>query len=971
MGDGILVYFGFPQAQEHAAERAVRAGLEIAEKVAQLKQPDGPALQARVGIATGLVVTGGSTGVGTAGEETVVGDTPNLAARLQSLAEPSCVLVGPTTHQLTSNFFEFSFLGEHAIKGFRDSISVWKVIGESAIENRFAAAHAAAAGPIVGRERELAFLYDSWQRATRGDGHVVLLAGEAGIGKSRLLEALAERVREEPHRLLRCQCSPYHRNSVLFPFKTLLRHKLDISRDLPAQENLDRISRMLERVGRHARSSRLLLAELLEVPAGETLSSIEMTPNQRKEEILAILEDLLVAPLDGPVLLLLEDAHWSDQTTQTLIERLLKRIGREHALVLITHRPELKTNWSEHPQATLITCKQIGHEHCAALIRNIASRMQMDDTLIREIVTRSDGVPLFAEELTKAVLDLRSLGASAVPLTLQDSLMARLDRLERAKDIAQIASVIGRQFSYALLEAIAGTSDIDLRSALARLGESGLIFEAGNDGESIYSFNHSLVQEAAYESLSRSRRQSLHKEIAHHLETQSSATGESEPTLIAYHYSRAGEAEKSFHYWMLGADRSGQRQAFAESVANLTSALAEAERVADPKLRTHLKLDAQLRLGATLAIHKGPQTSEAGSALQEAKALAKEANAGPQLFQATWGLYLNAARNRRLDEVEVLSEELTTISQEIDDKDFKIEALHHRWGTAYFFGQTAKLLEYAEEGIAYYDRDRHHKFSYVFAGHDPGACAYNCRALALGLLGRSRSVRPTLDAGLALATSLQHPLTLAFYLSSVVFAMYLVRDSNGCRELAEQLTQVSARYDFPATHAVGLFTRGAADALQGDVANALKQMEPSYEATFGYGFLGVLPGVILADTLASADRDQEALALVTGLLEKSSTPERGPFISELWRIRGETMLRQSATNSQEAERFLRTALRVADTQGANVFRLNAGIPLARMLAEAGRREEAKTVLDHAAAITLDEWDGPETAIAIQLRADLG
>jgi class 3 adenylate cyclase len=970
LGDGILVYFGFPHAQEDAADRALRACLEIVEKVGQLRQPDGRTLQARVGIATGLVVTRGTSGVGTAGEETVVGDTPNLAARLQSLAEPSCVLVGPTTHQLTSNFFEFSFLGEHAIKGFRDSISVWKVIGESAIENRFAAAHAAAAGPIVGRERELAFLYDSWQRATRGDGHVVLLAGEAGIGKSRLLEALAERVREQPHRLLRCQCSPYHRNSVLFPFKTLLRHRLDLSRDLPTHENLDRIGRMLERVGRHTRPSRLLLAELLEVPAGDKLSSIEMTPNQRKEEILAILEDLLVAPLDGPVLLLLEDAHWSDQTTQTLIERLLKRIGREHALVLITHRPELKTNWSEHPQATLITCKQIGHEHCAALIRNIASRMQMDDTLIREIVTRSDGVPLFAEELTKAVLDLRSLGASAVPLTLQDSLMARLDRLGPAKDIAQIASVIGRQFSHALLEAIAGASDINLRSALARLRESGLIFEARNDGESSYSFNHSLVQEAAYESLSRSRRQSLHKEIAHHQESQSNATGESEPTVIAHHYSRAGEAEKSFHYWMLAADWSGQRLAFAESIANLTSALAEAERVADPKLRTRLKLDAQLRLGATLAIHKGPQTSEAGSALQEAKALAKEANAGPQLFQATWGLYLNAARNRRLDEVEVLSEELTTISQEIDDKDFKIEALHHRWGTAYFFGQTTKLLEYADEGIAHYDRDRHHKFSYVFAGHDPGACAYNCRALALGLLGRSRSVRPTLDAGLALATSLQHPLTLAFYLSSVVFAMYLVRDSNGCRELAEQLTQVSARYDFPATHAVGLFTRGAADALQGDVANALKQMEPSYEATFGYGFLGVLPGVILADALASADRNQEALALVTGLLEKSSTPERGPFISELWRIRGEMSLRRSATNSQDAERFFRTALRIADEQGAHVFRLNAGIPLARMVAEAGRREEAKTVLDRINAIGQDEWDGPETAIAIQLRADL-
>jgi hypothetical protein len=542
--------------------------------------------------------------------------------------------------------------------------------------------------------------------------------------------------------------------------------------------------------------------------------------------------------------------------------------------------------------------------------------------------------------------------------------------LAGAKDIAQIASVIGRQFYYALLEAIAGASDSDLRSALARLRESGLIFEARNNGESSYSFNHSLVQEAAYESLSRSRRQSLHKEIAHHLESQSNGASESEPTVIAHHYSRAGEAEKSFHYWMLAADRSGQRLAFAESVANLTAALAEAERVADPKQRTRLKLDAQLKLGATLAIHKGPQTSEAGSALLVAKALAEEANAGPELFQATWGLYLNAARNRRLDEVEVLSKELTTISQEIDDEDFKIEALHHRWGTAYFFGQTAKLIEHAAEGMEHYERDRHHKFSYTFAGHDPGACAYCSRALGLGIAGRSRSVRRDLDAGLALAISLEHPLTLAFFQSFACYTMYLVRDSNGCREFADELTQVSARYDLQATHAVALFMRGAADALQGDVVHALKQMEPSYEAAFGYGFTGVLPGVILADALASAGRNQEALALVTGLLERSSTPERGPFISELWRIRGEMALRQSATNSLEAERFLGTALRIADQQGANVFRLNAGIPLARMLAEGGRREEARSVLDQVNAVRLDEWDGPEITIANQLRSNI-
>jgi class 3 adenylate cyclase/ABC-type lipoprotein export system ATPase subunit len=971
LGDGILVYFGFPKAQEHAAERAVRAALEIVETVGQLKQADGPPLQCRVGIATGLVVAGEATGVGAAGEETVVGDTPNLAARLQSLAEPDCVLVGPSTHQLTADFFEYSFSGEHAIKGFREPVSVWKALRESATESRFAAAHAATAGPIVGRERELAFLYDSWQRAAQGNGHVVLLAGEAGMGKSRLLEALAERVRDERHRLLRCQCSPYHRNSVLFPFKKLLRHRLDIDRDASAQENLDRIGRMLGQVGRHARSSTLLLAELLEVPSEDKLSPIEMTPSQRKDETLAILEDLLMAPLDGPVLLLLEDAHWSDQTTQILVERLLKRIEQERALVLITHRPELKTSWSEHPQATQITCKQIGHEHCAALIRNVANRMQMDDSLIREIVVRSDGVPLFVEELTKAVLDLGSLGPGAVPLTLQDSLMARLDRLGRAKDVAQIASVIGRQFSYTLLEAIAGASDSELRSALGRLRESGLIFEAGADTETSYSFNHSLVQEAAYESLPRSRRLSLHKQIADHLESRSSAAGESEPTLVAHHYSRAGEAEKSFHFWLLAADRSGERLAFAESVANLSSALAEAARITDTQLRTRLKLDAQLRLGATLVNHKGAQTTEAESALEEAKALAKEVDAGPQLFQATWGLYLNAARNRRFDKAEVLGEELLTISRKLGDEDLKFEALHHRWGFAYFTGQTAMMLECTAEGLEHYDRDRHHKFSYVFAGHDPGVCAYCVRSTALGIAGLAKSVRHTLDAGLELANSLQHPLTLAFFQSVAGFTAHIVRDSDGCREFAEQLMQVSARYEFPATRAVGSFMLGASRAQQGDIAAALKQMEPCFEATLAYGFLGMLPGVIMAEALAGAGRNQEALALITRLLDESRTPEAGVFISELWRIRGELILRQSASNALQAESFLGTALRIATGQDAPVFQLRAGIALARLLAEAGRRDEAKIVIGRASVKSLTEWNGPGIAVAAQLRSALG
>src|SRR5262245_61925464 len=481
LGDGIVAFFGFPTAQEHAAERAVRAGLEIAAAVSRLKRPDGEVLQSRIGIATGLVAAGIA---GVMGEQTVVGDAPNLAARLQSLAEPGCMLVGPATHRLTEAFFEYLFVGEHEVKGYRELIPMWKVLGEAAIESRFISARTAGADPIFGRERETAFLVDAWQRATHGNGHVVLLSGEAGIGKSRLLEALVEHLGDTPHRLLRAKCSPNHANTVLYPILQLLRHQLDLRRDLSDAENLQRVERMLERIGRSTRQARVLMAELLELSAQETVSQAEMTAAQRKNTALEILEAFLVAPLDGAtVLLLLEDAHWSDPTTQTLIERLLDRIDGDRALIVVTQRPEMKPVWADHLHATPLRCRQLGREHCVALARHLASRWGMDDALIHEIASRSDGVPLYVKELTKAVLAQQSLDSDAVPLTLRDSLMARLGRLGGAKSIAQTASVIGRQFPYDLLAMIAEIDDNELREGLALLRASGLIFAVGAEAE--------------------------------------------------------------------------------------------------------------------------------------------------------------------------------------------------------------------------------------------------------------------------------------------------------------------------------------------------------------------------------------------------------------------------------------------------------------------------------------------------------
>lgn len=972
LGDGILAYFGYPQAQEDAAERAVRAGLEIIREVARRNRPDGLPLQARAGIATGLVATSEMAGKGADGDQTVIGATPNLAARIQALAEPGTVLASALTHRLTRNFFEYLFIGEHALKGYEEPVAVWRALGESAIESRFVAARAVADEPILGRERELAFLDDAWERATRGNGHLVLISGDPGIGKSRLIESFAECIQETSHRLLRCQCSPHHRNSALYPLTQLLRRRLDIRPDLPAAENLRRLDNMLAHINKSTRVSQLLLTELLEIEAPDSISPMEMTLAQRKNETLALLEEFLLAPLEGAaVLLLVEDAHWSDPTTRSLIDRLLKRVDRERALVLVTQRPELETDWPTHPNASLITCKPLARQLCAELIRRVTAAVHMDDAVVGQIMARSDGVPLYIEEIAKAVIDMRSAQPQNVPLTLQDSLAARLDRLGKAKEVAQIASVIGRQFTHALLAALAGESEQVLHEALARLKASGLVLGTGSDDNAGYSFNHSLVQEAAYESLARERRQALHAQIALLMESGAVTESEAEPALVAYHFSRAGQAAKAVEFWLLAAQLSSNRSAYAESLANLNSALEEAGRIPDSTMRARLTLDVQLQLGAVHGIQSGPSSSQAESALSEAYTLAKQEVPGPRLFQAVWGLYLNAAHKFDFDKARLRGDELIAIGQALGDEDLQFEALHHRWGYAYFTGQTEKFLGYSQEGIDRYDAKRHHRFSEVYAGHDPGVCAYYCHAIGLGLAGRSKTLISVVNASVALADDLQHPVTLAFALGGASLATHLAGDFVACREKSERLLQVAQRYDFAQQRAFASFMQGLARTLTGDLVAGLQEMSSSFELARTYRIAAGYASLFMADALLRAGRHEEALSIVTRVLDALKTPESGLFISEFWRLRGELTLKASSEDVAQAERYLKIAARIASEQGAKVFHLRAGLSLARLLADQGRRADARTELASACHDPLIEWIGPEVAAAKQLQSQLG
>jgi len=951
MGDGILAYFGFPVAYENAAEYAIRAGLEIAREVAKMQRPDQEFLAARVGIATGLVVVGEIIGAGASQERNIVGNTPNLAARLQALAEPGWVLVSSSTERLAGRFFDYAYLGEHSLKGFAQSIPVWRMLAEKTVQSRFAAIQTGLTGPLVGRGPELGYVMEFWASACNREGHAILLCGEAGMGKSRLLEAIAQSVMMKPHRLLRCQCSPYHRNSALYPILQLLRQVAEIRAENGDTENLHALEFFLKKQKLESRYASLLLAEALDISTPEQISPMEMTKAQRKTETLTLLRNFLFGTAgDEPTLLLLEDAHWIDPTSQDLIDSLIRTIEQHRLLTVITQRPDVKLPWAELPQATMIACKKLNRDQSMVIIRHLMQQKLIAENVIEEIVNRSDGVPLFVEELTKAVLEDSVTRPANVPASLQDSLMARLDRLGRAKDIAQVASVIGRVFEFSLLAELIEITHAELSGALGHLLESGLVFRRGAQGEERYNFNHSLVQEAAYESLLKSRRQILHQKTALILQRRLEESRGGEPELIAHHFSHAGQHAEACRYWHAAADLASSRSAYVESVASLNRALEDAAQIADAEAQVQMRLETYLMLGTNYLIQQGPMSSSAGTALTEARTLALGTCFDEQLYQATWGLYLNAATNRHFDLARQRVNELFSIGEKLNDEDTAVESLHHRWGFSFFTGQTRDALNYALEGAKRYTRERHHRNAHVSAFHDVGLCARCNVGIAHGILGNLPEAKLHLLEAARIAESLGHPNSIQFGLGNASFGMYISGFYAECEDYAQRQLAIAKRYDFPMAVATANFFMAAAEVRNDPGGIAIKVMEDNLEATIKAGFFVMTPGSILAEALDKAGRTREALRLLDRLLEATRDPEVGSFMSELWRLRGEFTLCESRENKSLGESYLRTAVRIATAQEAGQMRLRAALPLARLLGDDGRRKEAHDLL----AAALDE-----------------
>jgi class 3 adenylate cyclase/tetratricopeptide (TPR) repeat protein len=967
MGDGVLAYFGYPQAQEDAAERSVYAALAIIESLRLLKGPDGRALETRIGIATGIVVIGDIIGSGVAREHSIVGETPNLAARLQTRAEPNSVVVSESTHHLLGRQFDYQSLGEQTLKGFTNPVQVWRVLREAAVASRFAAGHAARTGPFIGRVQEMGLLLDRWQLAKTCEGHVVFLSGEPGMGKSRIVDALFERIVDDPYYHLFFQCSPYHTNSALHPVIRQFERSGSFTLEDSAAVKLEKLEGLLSATDNLSDSTRSLFADLLSIPLDDRYPPLDLAPAQRKAAtIAAIAHQLTRLAEQKPVLFVLEDAHWIDPTTQELVTRVIDGIASMCVLVLITARPEFLSPWTGRDHVTSLALSRLSKAQCAELIAGVATDGVLKSALVEDIVAKTDGVPLFIEELTKAIMESATPDRPAVPATLQDSLMARLDRLGPAKEIAQVASVIGQQFSYALLERISPASAGDVAMGIARLVDAGLAFPQSQASESSYSFKHALMRDVAYDNLLRGRRQQIHERVARALEEHFPAVTEAEPELLAQHFAQAGLADIGCTYYERAGDRAAARSNFAEAVAHFRAARTQLGQLTESPDQSRRELALLLKLGPGLAILKGQQNPELQAVYERACKVGTTLSDQAGVFKATWGLWYTAIVGRNLEKARDRAQELVTLGRQSPDADLLLEAFHCRWSTAFFRGDVRTALKDSAEGVERYDPARHSWMGPVFGGHDPGVCAHSIQATNLCLLGILGKARRCVEQSLSLADTLKHPHSLAHALQNALIAHQVAGEHEALDRIAQRALELADKYNFPPQRAHALILSGWARAVGQDSDQGLELMEAEYARAVAIGPLFRYYAALLAEARSKFGRVSDALTVLQSAIETVTEPGIGFCVSELYRLQGVCLLRLDSRNVGDAMSSLQMAVDIAKQQNATLFQLKAAITMAGAAGEMGQPERGLQPLRDLCANLPEGFDAPQLAEAKRL-----
>jgi class 3 adenylate cyclase/predicted ATPase len=982
MGDGVLVYFGYPRAHEEDAERAVRAGLGLIDAVARLDVKF-VKLQARVGIATGLVVVGDLIGEGSAQEQAVVGETPNLAARLQVLAEPDAVVVAAGTRRLVGDLFEYRDLGAIKVRGIAAPVAAWQVLRPSAVESRFEALRGSALTRLVGRDEEIDLLLRRWARAKAGDGQVVLIAGEPGIGKSRITAALEERLHAEPHLRLRYFCSPYHQDSALHPFIDQLGRVAGFARDDPPAAKLEKLESLLARAAPPDEDA-AFLTDLMSLPASERHPLPNLSPQRKKERTL----EALIRQLEGlarqqPVVMLFQDAHWIDPTSRELLDLTMERVRSLPVLLIVTFRPEFQPPWIGQPQVSMMALNRLDRRDRSVLVEQIAGSKALPDEVVAQIVDRTDGVPLFVEELTKSVLEsglLReeadryvldgALPPLAIPTTLHDSLMARLDRLASVRRVAQIGAAIGREFSYALLRTVSRLPEDELQAALGRLVASELVFQRGTPPDAVYAFKHALVQDAANGSLLRSSRQQLHAQIAEALAAHSPELMDSQPELFAQHYAKAGLIEKSVASWGKAARRSAACSAMAEAAAQFQKGLDQLALLPDDPDRQRQELELRSGLGAAFMLVKGFAAPETGQAFARSRELWEQLGSPSEFLNIPWGQTNYHTIAGEFDQAQIVAEDLLHLSHQRDDKAGLVMAHLSSGRNLMYMGSFARSRSHLEEGLALYDPISHRSLVHQTGTH-PHVNIQPFLGIVLFCLGFPDQALAQANAAIAEARRLAHPGSLAASVALVAILLSLVGEVAAFEERTEEFVAVAAEQGFPYWIAAGTIFRGWVKVKNGDLTEGtslLRSGIAAFRATGGEAWTPYM-FALLAAACERAGQIEEALPLLDDALQ--IIEEKGGYWlePELYRHKGELLLRQG--HSEPAEELYRKALSIAEEQEAKLWELRAAVSLARLLREQGRRAEARDLLAPVYNWFTEGFDTPDLKEGNALLDELG
>ena len=963
LGDGLLIYFGYPVAHEDDPHRAVRTGLGIHNAMGDLNQgllqAKGIQLAVRVGIHTGLVVVGA---MGEAGrqEQLALGETPNIAARIQGLAEPNTIAMSEATYRLVQGYFEYQDLGAQTLRGVAGPLNVYRILRESGAQSRLDIVSTRGLTPLVGREQEVGLLLERWEQAKAGQGQVVLLSGEAGIGKSRLVQMLKEHVANELHIRWECRSLPYYQNTALYPLTELFQRTLQWQPEETPDEKLGKLEQTLSQYRLPLEETVLLFAPLLSLPVPEqAYPPLHLSPQRQRQKTLETISAILLELAEHhPVLFIVEDLHWTDPTTLELLHLVLDQTPTASLLVLLTCRPHFQPAWHHRSYITEMTLSHLSRAQVEQIVHAMTAGETLPPEVLQQILAKTDGVPLFVEELTKAILESGQLTAVdghyeltgsfatfAIPATLQDSLMARLDRLVTAKAVAQYAAVIGRQFSYELLQAVSQVDEVILQHELGRLVEAEIVYQRGVPPQAYYFFKHALIRDSAYESLLKSTRQHYHQRIAQVLETQFPETAETQPELVAHHYTEAGLTEKAVHYWYRAGQGTAKRSAHAEAIAHLRTGLELLKIVPETPERVQREVDLLIALGASLNATKGQAAPEVEQTYSRARHLCQHLDDPHQLFPVLRGLWQYYNSRAELQTAHTLGEQLLTLAQQAQDTGLHLAAHRALGATLFFLGELASAHTHYTQGIALYDAQQHRASAFLY-GENAGVLSYICDARALWFMGYPDQGLVRSQKAIILAQQSTHSVSLSFTLSTAAIFHSFRREVRCTQECADGVTRLAQEQGFPHWMAIGAMLRGWTLAHQGQAKEGIAQITEGLTASRGTGTETLRPYFLslLAEAYGIIGLPEAGLtALTEALIHIETTGERW-CEAELYRLQGALLLQQASGNATEAESCFHHALDIARHQQAKSFELRSAMSLARLWQQQGKRAAAHGLL---------------------------